>query len=294
LPTSIVRLAQSVSGTTMTEAATMSSRYRWVVYCVALIALTSAGRPAAQQFHYWSGQNVVPVFEGWERNSDGSVSMVVGYLNRNVEETIDVPIGPDNNIQPGAPDQGQPTFFAPGRHKYVFRVRVPKDFGKTQRIVWSLTVRGKTEKANFFLLPEWETNTQVFGQNAANGLGGGSYGATLPTISVGESVQSVTLPARATLRGTVNPAKRPQAEPGTSEASRATNRARNRTQRIEWLQFRGPVGGRVTFDPGTPVVTENKAVTTASFNMPGTYVVRAFAAEGAEPTDVTLNVVAPR
>ena len=273
----------------------MSSRYRWVVGCVAaVIALVSTSRLTAQQFHYWSGQNVVPVFEGWERNSDGSFSMVVGYLNRNVEETIDVPIGPDNNIQPGNPDQGQPTFFAPGRHKYVFRIRVPKDFGKTQRIVWSLNVRGKTERANFFLLPEWETNTQVFGQNATNGLGGGTYGATLPTISVDKPVQSVTLPARATLIGTVNPGKRPPPEPGTTEAPRPANRARTRTQRIEWLQFRGPVGGRVSLDSTTPSVTENKAVTMASFNMPGTYVLRAFAAEGAEPTDVTLNVVAPR
>jgi hypothetical protein len=258
----------------------------------AAIALASVGRPAAQQFHYWSGQNVVPVFEGWERNSDGSFSMVVGYLNRNVEETLDVPIGADNNIQPGNPDQGQPTFFAPGRHKYVFRIRVPKDFSTTQRIVWSLTVRGKTEKANFFLLPEWETNTQVFGQNSANGLGGGTYGATLPTISV-DGTQSVTLPAKATLAAVVNPGKAPPPEPGTAEAPRAANRARGRTQRIEWLQFRGPVGGRVTFEPGTPVVTDGKAVATASFNMPGTYVVRAFAAEGAMPADVTLNVTAP-
>jgi hypothetical protein len=273
----------------------MSHRQRWAVYCAAAaVALASVSRPAAQQFHYRSGQNVVPVFEGWERNADGSRNMIVGYLNRNVEETIDVPVGPDNNIQPGNVDQGQPTFFAPGRHKYVFRIRVPDDFGTTQRIVWSLTVRGKTEKANLFLLPEWETNTQVFGQNAMNGAGGGSYGATLPTINVSNPTQSVTLPARATLMATVNPGKIPPLEGGTTEAPRAAKRGTIRTQRIEWLQFRGPVGGRVTFEPSTPVVTNGKAVAEASFSSPGTYVVRAFAAEGAAPTDVTLNVVAPR
>jgi hypothetical protein len=176
----------------------------------------------------------------------------------------------------------------------VFRIRVPKDFSKTQRIVWSLTVRGKTEKANFFLLPEWETNTQVFGQNAVGGLGGGTYGATLPTISISNTSQSVTLPAKATLAATVHPGKTPPPEPGTVEAPRPPRRERSRTQRITWLQFRGPVGGRVTFEPSSPVVTEAKAVTTATFNMPGTYVVRAVAAEGATPTDVTLNVVAPR
>lgn len=273
----------------------MSSRRGWVACCgAAVIALTSFSSLAAQHLRYWSGQNVVPVFEGWERNADGSFSMVVGYLNRNFEETIDVPIGPDNNIQPGGPDQGQPTFFAPGRHKYVFRIRVPKDFSKTQRIVWSLTVRGKTEKANFFLLPEWETNTQVFGQNAVGGLGGGTYGATLPTISLSNPAQSVTLPARATLTATVHPGKIPPPEPGTVEPPRPANRERTRIQRVEWLQLRGPVGGVVTFEPSNPVVKEANAVTTASFNTPGTYIVRAVAAEGAIPTDVTLNVVAPR
>ena len=274
----------------------MLRRQQWVAYCGAIaIAFVSVSRPGAQQFHYWSGQNVVPVFEGWEKNSDGSFNMVMGYLNRNVEETLDVPVGPDNNIQPGSPDQGQPTFFAPGRHKYVFRIRVPKDFGKTQRIIWSLTVRGKTEKANFFLQPEWETNTQVFGQNAASGVGGGTYGATLPTINVSNALQSVTLPARATLTATVTPGKLPPAQPVTTESPRTGNRGRSRAQqRIEWLQFRGPVGGRVMFEPSTPVVADGKAVATVSFNMPGTYVVRGFAAEGAPPTDVTLNVVAAR
>jgi hypothetical protein len=276
----------------------MSSRLRWAVYGGAIaVALASVSLPAAQQFHYRSGQNVVPAFEGWEPNPDGSFDMVVGYLNRNVEEAIDVPIGPDNNIEPGGPDRGQPTFFAPGRQKYVFRIRVPKDFSKTERIVWSLTVRGKTEKANFFLLPEWETNSQVFGQNASSpggGLGGGAYGTLLPTLSVRNPTQSVTLPAKATLTATVTQGKIPPPEPGTTEAPRA-NRQRNPPQpRIEWLQFRGPVGGRVTFGPSNPAVVDGKAVTTAGFNLPGTYVVRGFAAEGARPTEVTLNVAAAR
>jgi hypothetical protein len=172
---------------------------------------------------------------------------------------------------------------------------VPKDFSKTQRIVWSLTVRGKTEKANFFLLPEWETNTQVFGQNAASGLGGGTYGASLPTVSVSNATQSVTLPAKATLAATVNPGKQPPPQANATESPRTGNRGRSRPQqRLEWLQVRGPVGGRVTFEPSSPAVADGKAVATASFNMPGTYVVRAFAAEGAPPTDVTLNVAAAR
>src|SRR6202521_3017343 len=92
------------------------------------------------QIRYSSGQNVAPVFEGWERNPDGSFNMVFGYMNRNYEETVDVPIGPDNNIEPGGPDQGQPTHFLIRRRQFAFRVKVPKDFGDKD-LVWTLTTR---------------------------------------------------------------------------------------------------------------------------------------------------------
>ena len=121
-------------------------RSRLVVTVVLLVVCVSfAGRRVSGQFRYWSGQNVVPVFEGWERNPDGSFNFVFGYFNRNYEESLDVLVGPDNNIEPGGPDQGQPTFFAPARQKFLFRVKVPKDWPITKRLVWTLTVRGKTE-----------------------------------------------------------------------------------------------------------------------------------------------------
>ena len=47
-----------------------------------------------------------PAFEGWERDADGTRYFVFGYMNRNWEEEIDVPVGPDNNIEPGGPDHG--------------------------------------------------------------------------------------------------------------------------------------------------------------------------------------------
>ena len=72
--------------------------------------------------------------------------MLFGYMNRNWEEEPDVPIGPDNNISPGEPDQGQPTHFQPRRNRFVFKVRVPKDWGNKE-LVWTLTTNGKTEKA---------------------------------------------------------------------------------------------------------------------------------------------------
>ncbi|HZL94417.1 MAG TPA: hypothetical protein VFB99_12255, partial [Vicinamibacterales bacterium] len=101
---------------------------------------------STQMLTYSRGQNVSPAFEGWEKNDDGSFNMMFGYMNRNWEEEVDVPVGPDNNISPGPPDQGQPTHFQPRRNRFVFKVRVPADWGKKE-LVWTLTTKGKTERA---------------------------------------------------------------------------------------------------------------------------------------------------
>ena len=92
---------------------------------------------------HWSGQGVSPVYEGFDINPDGTYNMWFGYMNRNWQEEPDIAVGPDNGFEGGA-DRGQPTHFAPRRHKDVFKVIVPKDFG-TQKITWKITVHGKTE-----------------------------------------------------------------------------------------------------------------------------------------------------
>ena len=130
------------------------------VVAVALIVagLNVAGRQQDPPLFYEklrTGQNIAPAFEGWEENPDGSFNMVFGYFNRNWEEQPHVPIGPNNNIEPGGPDQGQPTHFFPRRNKFVFRVRVPKDFADKE-LVWTLTVHGKTEKAYGTLKPDYK------------------------------------------------------------------------------------------------------------------------------------------
>jgi hypothetical protein len=118
---------------------------------VALVVVASTW-VAAQT--YSRGQNISPAFEGWERNADGSFNFLFGYMNRNWEEEIDVPIGLENAIEPGGPDQGQPTHFLPRRNRFVFRVRVPQDWG-TKEMVWTLTAKGKTEKAFASLKPDY-------------------------------------------------------------------------------------------------------------------------------------------
>ena len=80
---------------------------------------------------YRRGQDVSPTFDGWESNADGTFSMYFGYFNRNSDEEIDIPIGPENSFDLGNGDQGQPTHFYPGTRWWVFKVVVPKDWAKT-------------------------------------------------------------------------------------------------------------------------------------------------------------------
>ena len=55
-----------------------------------------------------SGQSVTPAYEGWYRNADGTFTLSFGYFNRNTTEIIEVPIGAQNFVSPGAQNQGQP------------------------------------------------------------------------------------------------------------------------------------------------------------------------------------------
>src|SRR5215472_12218344 len=66
-----------------------------------------------------------------------------------------VPIGPNNFIEPGPQDQGQPTHFEPKRHWGVFAIRVPADFGKKE-VTWTLKVRGQTFAIPGSLHPNWQ------------------------------------------------------------------------------------------------------------------------------------------
>jgi hypothetical protein len=90
------------------------------------------------------GTSVTGAYEGWFDNADGSHTFLVGYMNRNRQREIDIPIGPNNRIEPGGPDLGQPTHFMPGRKIGMFTVTVPREFKPDQRLTWTLTVNGQT------------------------------------------------------------------------------------------------------------------------------------------------------
>ena len=130
---------------------------------LALGAGAAAAQPPGtlQQF----GAPVYPAYEGWYENPDGSVTLLVGYFNANTEEVVDVPVGEHNYVEPGPPDQGQPTRFAPGRSWGVFTIRIPGG-DPDRRVIWSLTANGETTSVPMHLDPQWIIEPLV---DAANG-----------------------------------------------------------------------------------------------------------------------------
>ena len=126
------------------------------------VVLCVHGGYAQTRFAYTKGQSITPAYEGWWPNEDGSFTLFFGYFNTNWQEEIDVPIGPANAIEPGGPDQGQPTHFYPRRNPFLFTVRVPKEFETTTKeLVWTLTTNGKTERTYASLKGDYRVDPQV-------------------------------------------------------------------------------------------------------------------------------------
>lgn len=255
------------------------TRGGWLWVCVAAMSLSG-------QIRYATGQDVAPVFEGWEQNPDGSYSFVFGYLNRNYEEEIDIPIGPDNTIDPGG-DRGQPTHFYPRRQRFLFKVIVPGDWDKQRRVVWTLTSRGRTNQARGWLQPEWELNDGVIAENNAGGVLDPN---NKPPSITGSAAQTIVLPntveltASASDDGLPKRAPRPSSANSNSDPALNPNPAARRQAgvQIKWILYRGP--GKVDFDPdssgpevyGKPVTLTSKV----SFGAPGRYLLRAIASDG--------------
>jgi len=229
------------------------------------------------------GQDISPTFDGWELNPDGTYSLYFGYYNRNAEEEIDVPVGPDNSFDQGGADRGQPTHFYPSRKWWVFKVVVPRDWPKEQRLVWTLTTYGKTSQAKGWLQREWEVDQDLIAKNAARDpslMTNGTNSLDMdhenrpPAITV-SPVQSVGVSDTLTLTATAADDGRPQPVPDP------TGRLQQGV-RVRWILYRG--AGGVRFDPDIMsgrVHGKPAALTTrVRFPAPGSYKLRAIASDG--------------
>jgi hypothetical protein len=236
-----------------------------------------------------SGQSVVPYFEGWIRNPDGTFDLVFGYFNRNWKQELAIPTGPNNKVEPGGPDAGQPTYFLPRQQRWMFRVRVPADFGKGE-VTWTITANGRTEKAYGTLLQAEEISDRVVMSNGGYDPGRDDPNEP-PSIKIA-SPQTATVGAPVTLTAIVTDDGLPKPRPVSSAARPTTTTGafgaqvnssggtRPRGLTVSWSQVRGPA--KVNFEKtGTIPVTNGQAATNVQFSQPGTYHLRVRANDGA-------------
>jgi hypothetical protein len=104
------------------------------------------------------GTSITPAYEGWYDNPDGSHTFLIGYYNRNIKTAMDIPVGPNNRVEPGGPDMGQPTHFLPGRQTGVFSITVPKAFSKDQKLTWTIVANGEAMSVPFRLNTDYNVS----------------------------------------------------------------------------------------------------------------------------------------
>ena len=235
------------------------------VLAVVAVVVTAAQQPSVLPMGpaRERGASVTPAYEGWYRNDDGTFSMLVGYYNRNSKEPLTIPVGPNNKIEPGDPDQGQPTYFETGRQWGVFVITVPKDFGK-KVIKWTLTVNGETQSVPLTLNPGYPiTPFKELGmgnQPPTLWFSEGGIKATGPPVAVAGTFTGVVKePVPITIWAT----------DVKDKDSKAVNVAT-----VSLHKHRGP--GDVTFErPRLPVPKAGEMVTLkATFSAPGEYLLR--------------------
>ena len=259
-------------------------------------------RPAVSQMNWQlgtvrsSGQPVVPMFEGWYQNENGTYRLCFGFFNLNREEAIDIPLGPDNFIEPARFDGVQPTHFpALGteriqREYCVFSVSVPADIGG-ERVWWNLRRDGHTYRVPGHVTARpWRIDNLVNSVGAASmdfsedGPIGGSLVA--PVVEFvdppgpqgrgkdGFGIEGVTARVGDPLSLTISVAQPNQISLAINELD-PDEEGVLAEQSLKWTKFSGPIGAvtfapqRSEFDVG-PVPSEQ--TTSVTFSEPGDYV----------------------
>lgn len=281
------------------------------VLCIAAAGLTVLTAAGSQTILYSRGQNIAPAFEGWEANPDGTFSLWFGYMNRNMDEKLHIPVGPHNRLEPEPLDGGQPTWFQPRRNRYVFRVVVPADFGDRE-VVWSVTAHGKTDSAYGSLRLDYVVDKLMKMMDIGGvGVQQVELDNVAPVVRVqGDRERSVRVGEPLALQAFASD----DGIPARLPAMRWPPVKHNAWGlRVSWYVFRGD-GDQVSFEPEQvkvyPDYRGNSPWTpgwmpplppddglfpvTATFREPGTYVLRVMAHDGGSISNeqVTVTVTA--
>lgn len=244
------------------------ARFLLLAVAVGACAQTSKDElPSELHLQRNKGDSVQPVFDGWQRYPDGTVSMWFGYYNRNLKEEVSVPVGPQNRFN-STTDRGQPAYFYPKRHQYVFKVDLPKDWREDQKLIWTITANGETCTATGWMQPEWQVDDGVRQMNAGAGL-------APPTDNIAPKITSGS-PDQTTMLG--KPLKLSVA---ATDDGIPKQRGGRGGLRVRWILYRGP--GQVAFQPSQTAGVYGKPVestTEATFTVPGVYWLQAIVSDG--------------
>ena len=223
------------------------------------------------------GASITAAYEGWFNNADGTHNFLIGYYNRNEKQAVDVPIGPNNRMEPAGPDMGQPTHFLPGRQTGVFLVTMPKEYPATQRFTWSITVNGQTTSIPFWMNDLYEVSpfTDIAVGNKPPII---RFEATGPTIQGPLAMVAKAIARTATMSAGLALPVWASDDAKYSSGSNAPQRNPPPPVILHWMKYRGP--GEVTFDKVNPVFEKldgpatfnGKATVNAKFSAPGEYI----------------------
>jgi hypothetical protein len=249
------------------------------ILIAAALALPLAVAQLPQEPAHQTGAGVTGAFEGWFRNPDGTYSLLLGYYNRNRQEDVDIPIGPQNQIEPGGPDRGQPTHFITGRDWGVFTINVPADFGQ-KKLTWTLSVNGQITSIPASLKTDWEVSPLV---EAA-------VGNTPPILSFEEKGPSTQGPIAVKAERTAKVGVPLSITTWVSDDAKFTSGSGARPKNLQgpvtirWTVFRGVAP--VKFSAERPAVEKlerpgvgfaGKATTSVTFSTAGDYILRVVA-----------------
>jgi hypothetical protein len=264
---------------------------RWLVGGLAIAMFIGSALLGAQRQRPLSplppgGLRVAPFFDGWYENPDGTSTLSFGYSNLNREEVVEIPLGPDNFIEPKEYDGRQATSFPPAvpdsrdggggrgdrreRERGVFTVTVPAGFRGD--VVWTLRNRGQIfsvpgrAKIGAYQLRWPMAMGSVppllrFKPNGPAGRGPAGIQADPVQTSVGAPLSLTIWITDDSVR---------EKDPVPIKQREAAKAAMN----VTWYKHSGP--GPVVFSQRKEPIaqTEGTATTSATFTQAGEYVIR--------------------
>ncbi len=206
------------------------------------------------------GQPVIPLFDGWFPNPDGTNTLCFGYFNMNREQALDIPPGPDNYLSDERFAAEIPTHFdpLPPRYRHVFcafSITVPATFSRDEKIYWHLTSNGQSLQVPAHLIPAY-----VLDEPRSDGRGD-----VAPLVTVRQE----SARGRKGVHDPVNITARV----GENVNLAATIEHTAEEVWVGWSHHSGP--GQVEFSKKEYMAPSNQTTETqASFSEPGEYVVR--------------------